>query len=1321
MLIPETSNTDRAAGSLRRTRLHWLTATTALLSLALASPALAQATSGGSGGNVNGIGNGGASSATGTGANGVAGSNLTQGGGGGGAGAIGGDGGGDYSGAFSGGRGGVAPGEQGNSGQGGGGTSSGGGGGGGAHGAVVTTDGSNTATITGGYGGRGGSASLSWGGGGGGAAGYGLVIDGTGLNYTNTGAIAGGIGGPGGTANNNGHGGAGGDGGYGVYLTGTGVLTNSGSITGGNGGDGGNALNSSQPNAGGDGGNGGAGVVFATGGTLINSGSITGGATGIRGIGGSSSNGVFGSAGNGVRGANLTVINSGAISAGSNLSGDPLFDANAITFTGGSNVLEIWASSLINGNVVGTGSDTFRLGGAANGTFDVSSIGGSAQYQGFSSFVKTGTSTWTLTGTTAAVTPWAINQGTLAVSSDANLGAASGGLSFGGGTLQVLAGFSSSRNITLNAGGGSFDTNGYNATLSGTISGSGGLTKFGTGVLTLSGITSYAGDTLVSGGTLRTGASGVLSVASSYMIATGATLDLDGTGQTIGGLSGSGNVLLGSNGSLAIGDNGGAAVFSGTISGNGTFVKSGPGLLTLSGTNTYSGLTIVDGGTLRAGAAGAFAPLSSFEVDSGTTLDLNGFNQTIASLTGGGAVLLSAGTLTSGGDNTSTNFLGTISGSGGFTKVGTGTMRFDGATTYTGATTISAGTLQAGASGVLASASAFMIASGATLDLNGFDQAIGSLAGSGNVLLGAAMLTAGGNNGNTSFSGAISGSGGFTKTGTGRMTLTGTNNYTGATIVNGGVLEVAGAITNTSGVTVNAGGTLMGAGLVDPPMTVSINNGGTLAPGNGTAGSSMTIIGNLAFQSGAVYLVQLDPTTASFASVSGSASLGGATVNAVFGTGGYVDKRYTILTTSGGISGSFGSVVKTNLPSGFKTSLSYDANNAYLDLVLAFALPGGLNGNQKAVGDTLSAYFDRTGDIPVVFGRLNQAGLTQTSGESATGVQQTTFNAMSQFAGLLTDPFAQRQGSGGASSYADAARKRTDAFAMLPDDRPADFAQRWNVWAAGFGGSQSTSGNASVGSNDTTSRLAGTAVGADYRIAPRTIAGFALAGGGTSFSVNGLGSGRSDLFQAGAYLHHHVGPSYLRAALAYGWQDVTTDRTVAISGTDRLRASYQANAWTGRIEGGTRFVAPLGGIGVTPYAAAQVTSLRLPTYIEQATAGAATFALTYAGKTVTDTRTELGLRSDKSYALADGNLTLRGRLAWAHDFNPDRSVAATFQTLPGASFVVNGAAQARDSALTTTSIEMNWLNGWSAMATFESEVSNVTRSYAGKGTVRYAW
>jgi uncharacterized protein with beta-barrel porin domain len=102
-------------------------------------------------------------------------------------------------------------------------------------------------------------------------------------------------------------------------------------------------------------------------------------------------------------------------------------------------------------------------------------------------------------------------------------------------------------------------------------------------------------------------------------------------------------------------------------------------------------------------------------------------------------------------------------------------------------------------------------------------------------------------------------------------------------------------------------------------------------------------------------------------------------------------------------------------------------------------------------------------------------------------------------------------------------------------------------------------------------------------------------------------------------------------------------------------------------------------------------------------------------------RSELGVRSDKSFAMQNGIFTLRGRAAWAHDFDPDRNIGATFQALPGASFVVNGATHAADSALITGSAEMKWLNGVSLAGTFEGEFSGVTRSYAGKGVVRYSW
>jgi uncharacterized protein with beta-barrel porin domain len=579
-------------------------------------------------------------------------------------------------------------------------------------------------------------------------------------------------------------------------------------------------------------------------------------------------------------------------------------------------------------------------------------------------------------------------------------------------------------------------------------------------------------------------------------------------------------------------------------------------------------------------------------------------------------------------------------------------------------------------------------------------------------------------------------------------TWTGSGTFTSAQ-VQSGTLEVDGSIGASSGLTVNAGATLTGTGTVG---STTVSSGGTLAPGNASNPTgTLTVAGNLAFQSGAIYLVQVAASVASAVNVSGTATPGGATVNAAFANSGYISRQYTIVTAAGGVSGTFApDIANTNLPRNFSDSLSYDATHAYLNLTLNFTPsptssttpttatgPGfgnGLSLNQQAVGNGLINSFNTAGQIPLVYGTLNAAGLTQASGELATGAQQTTFDAMKLFLGLLTDPCMSRSGGAGAApdmtgcadegdASAYAATRKTDAYAMFTKAPPvAPFEQRWSVWAAGFGGSQTTDGNATVGSNTATSSIYGTAVGADYRISPFTVAGFALTGGGTNFSVAGGGSGHSDLFQAGAFIRHTVGPAYISAALAYGWQDITTNRTVTVVGTDQLRAQFDANAFSGRLEGGYRFVTPwIGGIGITPYAAAQFTTFDLPAYAEQAIAGSNAFALAYSAKDVTDSRSELGIRTDKSFAMTDGILTLRGRVAWAHDYDPDRSIAATFQALPGASFVVNGAAQAPDSALVTASVEKKWLNGWAAAVTFEGEFSDVTRSYAGKGVVRYQW
>ncbi len=259
-----------------------------------------------------------------------------------------------------------------------------------------------------------------------------------------------------------------------------------------------------------------------------------------------------------------------------------------------------------------------------------------------------------------------------------------------------------------------------------------------------------------------------------------------------------------------------------------------------------------------------------------------------------------------------------------------------------------------------------------------------------------------------------------------------------------------------------------------------------------------------------------------------------------------------------------------------------------------------------------------------------------------------------------------------------------------------------------------------VGSSDTVSRAYGLVAGADYTLSPDTTLGFALGGGGSSFAVaQGGGSGRGDMLQAGVFGEHSMGAAYVSGGLSYTFQDVTTNRTVTVAGTDQLQAKFDASTFGGRVEGGYRYATPF--VGITPYAALQVTNVMLPSYNESALSGSSMFALNYDAHNTTVTRTELGARFDRVFAMNAAMLTLRGRAAWAHDEGNDALVSAVFASIPGSNFTVNGAIPSKDLALISASAEVTWLNNVSIGASFEGEFSNTTVGYAGRGTVRYAW
>ncbi|PZQ82369.1 MAG: hypothetical protein DI549_11425, partial [Ancylobacter novellus] len=468
------------------------------------------------------------------------------------------------------------------------------------------------------------------------------------------------------------------------------------------------------------------------------------------------------------------------------------------SYTGGTTVTQ---GTLQIGNGGSTGAilgDVSVAGGATLAFNRNDAVTFAGNVTGGGRLVKSGASSMTLTGTNTYTGGTTIEAGSLTIGN--------------GGTDGSILG-----NV-VNNGSLAFSRL-DDTTFAGAISGSGQLVKMGAGALTLSGTNSFTGLTDVQRGRLVLSGGSSLSDTAQLIIAASARVELADADEVVGSLGGSGALNLGSF-CLTAGGDGSSRTFSGSISGSGCLKKTGEGTLALSGSSNFSGGTTVSAGAVQVSAAAnlgtgglALEGAGTLRV-SGTFTDGRAISLTPVGGIGGGTVEIDASqTLT---------LSGTISGTGALTKTGTGQLILAGTNTYSGATTINAGILQASGGQALSDTGAVSVAAGAQLILTG-NETVGSLAGAGQVTLTNAVLQLGGDDTDTVFSGALDGSGSLAKVGTGTLFLSGANSFTGGTTVAAGTVQVAAAAALGSGeLALIGGGTLRASGSFSDGRTVTL-------------------------------------------------------------------------------------------------------------------------------------------------------------------------------------------------------------------------------------------------------------------------------------------------------------------------------------------------------------------------------------------------------------------------------------------------------------------------------------------------------------------
>lgn len=782
-----------------------------------------------------------------------------------------------------------------------------------------------------------------------------------------------------------------------------------------------------------------------------------------------------------------------------------------------------------------------------------------------------------------------------------------------------------------------------------------------------------------------------------------------------GSLTFTGAGINAATGIVAMGNLGTLQFENSSSAGNGTSI-SNSGTINFNDTSSAGSSSIENFGGInfRNGSTASSAAIENF---SGKVVSFSD------SSTAGAATILNRGTLSF--DNSST------AGTAAITNASGGALVFGSASSAASATIGNAGTVDftnsstAGTStiansGILnfrdgstaASATITNNGSGTLSFYNLSTAGAATISNSGSTLFrdlssaGTSTIT---NSGFLSFS-EIATAGSATITNSGFLDFSNISSTGTATITNSGQFSLSTHdLTGAATVTIQSGGIIHGFGSVG---STTVEAGGTFM----AAGGTLRINGNLALSAGSqIYICSCAQTL-----VTGTATLNGATLVVPLAT--FQAQNYTFLTALGGVSGTF-SLVRTSP----LVSVLYGTNDVSVSILayrVGTALGGAGGSNSRSVGAALDRVIDASGGAPpsyfnpllTLHGASLGNAMNGLSGEAATGAHASAFTSASTFLGIMLDPMAGARG-------ATAAAPGSSLIQMADTGRTpaARVAAGWSVWTKSFGQAGRTASDAATGAAGTASSLYGVAAGADRLISADTLVGFALAGGGTAYGLGTRGTGSGDFAQLGLYGSTRLGPGYVSAALAYGWNRFDVSRTAGLSPLETYRSAPTVHTFGGRIEAGRRFGDR--AFATTPYAAVEAIGASTGGYRESWGPGnTGIFALTYGARTYATARAEAGVRLDSLRAVAQtADLLTFARLAYGFQAGTQRSAEASFQQIATSGFTVFGARASTHTALGSLGLELRLATGTRVTASLDGELGDRHRSLRANAGISHSW